>query len=92
MKFFKALASTMKKKDTVSQERLELNRVRATIEDLCEKHLKDSNDIFEFEALPSAIDATLAILETPYFLERYEFQQVTETLFIIRLKELDILS
>jgi hypothetical protein len=91
MKIFKALASAAKKRDTVSQDRLELNRVRATIEELCERYLQDSNDIFEFEALPSAIDNTLAILETPYFLERYEFQQISETCFIIRLKELDIL-
>lgn len=91
MKIFRALLSKTKKKDNVSQERLELNRIRATIEELCEKYLKDSDDIFEFEALPEAIDNTLAILETPYFLERYEFQQITETCFLIRLKELDIL-
>lgn len=72
-------------------ERLEYNRVRATIEEQCEKYLKDSDDIYKFESLPNAIDATLACLESTQFLEKYEFSQVSETCFIVRLRELDIL-
>lgn len=91
MKLFNALMTVSKHKDDTPMERLEYNRVRATIEEQCEKHLKDSNDIFKFEALPNAIDATLACLESKQFLEKYEFSQVSETCFIVRLRELDIL-
>lgn len=91
MKLFHALASVAKHKDEAPMERLEYNRVRATIEEQCEKYLKDSEDIFKFEALPNAIDATLACLESEQFLEKYEFSQVSETCFIVRLRELDIL-
>ncbi|MBO5424761.1 MAG: hypothetical protein J6A25_04535 [Lachnospiraceae bacterium] len=91
MKLFKALAETSKRKDTMPMERLDYNRVRVTIEEQCNKYLKNSEDIFQFEALPSAIDATLACLESKQFLEKYEFSQVSETLFIVRMRELDIL-
>lgn len=91
MKLFNALVSVSKHKDSTPMERLEYNRVRATIEEQCEKYLVDSEDIFEFEAMPNAIDATLACLESPQFLEKYEFSQKSETCFIVRLRELDIL-
>lgn len=91
MKIFGALASTMKKKDKVNQERFDYNRVRSTIEEICEKYLIDGSDILVFEALPSAIDNTLSILDTEYFRERYEFEQTSESLFMIKLKEIDIL-
>lgn len=91
MKLLHALMQVGKRRDDVPMERLEYNRVRATIEEQCAKYLKYSDDVFKFEALQSAIDATLACLESPQFLERYEFNQVSETCFIVRLKELDIL-
>jgi hypothetical protein len=91
MKLFHALGQVAKRKDTAPMERLEYNRVRATIEEQCEKYLKNSEDIFKFEALPSAIDATLACLESKQFLEKYEFNQISETCFIVRLRELDLL-
>lgn len=91
MKLFNALLQVGKRRDDAPLERLEYNRVRSTIEEQCAKYLKYSDDIFKFEALPNAIDATLACLESPQFLERYEFNQVSETCFVVRLKELDIL-
>lgn len=91
MKLFNALMQVSKHKDDTPMERLEYNRVRATIEEHCEKYLRDSDDVFKFEALPNAIDATLACLESNQFLEKYEFSQVSETCFIVRLRELDIL-
>lgn len=91
MKFFNALAQVSRRRDDTPLERLEYNRVRATIEEQCTRYLKSSDDVFKFEALPSAIDATLACLESSQFLERYEFNQVSETCFVVRLKELDIL-
>jgi hypothetical protein len=91
IKLLNALAEVAKTKDNTPLEKLEYNRVRATIEEQCEQYLKSTDDIYQFEALPSAIDATLACLEGKQFLERYEFSQISETCFIVRLRELDIL-
>lgn len=92
MKFFSALSQTMKKNDSEPLEKLEYNRVRSTIESYCEQYLKDTDDIFEFEALPSALDATLSALESKSFQEKYEFAQTAPTLFVVRLKEFDLLG
>ena len=91
MKVFDVLKDNLSKKDTSSTERLERNRVRASIESMCEDRLKDSNDILTFEALPSAINDVVCVLEEPVLAEKYEFVQVSETLFKIKLKELDII-
>jgi pterin-4a-carbinolamine dehydratase len=91
IKLLNALAEIAKTKDNTPMEKLEYNRVRSTIEDQCEKYLQSPDDIYQFEALPSAIDATLACLEGKQFLEKYEFSQISETCFVVRLKELDIL-
>ena len=85
------LAEQAKRKDNTPMERFEYNKVRVTIEAQCTKYLQELDDVFTFEALPSAIDATLACLESPQFMEKYEFTQVTETCFAVRLKELDLL-
>lgn len=91
MKVFEVLKENMSKKDNSSSERLERNRVRATIETMCEDRLKDSSDILTFEALPSAINDVISVLEEPVLQEKYDFVQISETLFSIRLKELDIM-
>lgn len=91
MKLFNALMHVANRKDNTPMERLEYNRVRATIEEQCEQYLQSSDDIFKFEALPSAIDATISCLESKHFLEKYEFSQISETCFIVRMRELDIL-
>ena len=91
MKIFQALADAKKKEATLSTEKFETSRVRATIEKYCEQYLKDSEDLFTFEALPSAIDATLDVVESRSFQEKYEFAQISETCFMVRQRELDII-
>lgn len=90
MRCFNALMQVMKHKDVIPMERLEYNRVRMAIEEQCSKYLRDVDDELTFEALPSAIDAALAFLESPQFLEKYEFAQVSESCFVVRMKELEI--
>lgn len=89
-KLIRALIEVSKRKDNTPLERLEYNRVRATIEEQCNRYLKSSEDEYEFEALPSAIDATLACLESSTFTDKYEFQQLSETCFVVRLKEFNL--
>ena len=91
MKFFKALFGSIYKKDTTQSERLELNKVRSTLESYCSKYLVDADDVFRFEALPSAIDFVIEVLDMPSFQEKYEYAQVDETVFDIRLRSLDLL-
>ena len=90
MKLFDALKENMMKKDNSAMERLERSKSRATIESLCEKYLVPSNDILTFEALPNAINDVVSVLEEPVIAEKYEFAQISETLFQIKLRELDI--
>lgn len=91
MKVLDVLKDNMSKKDNSSTERLERNKVRASIESMCEDRLKDSDDILTFEALPSAINDVISVLEDPVIAEKYEFAQISETLFQIKLRELDIM-
>ena len=91
MEIFKVLQQNfLQKKDNTADDRLEYNRIRSTIEDYCAEYLKDSSSILKFEALPNVMDATVEFLESRAFQDKYEFQQVTETCFIVRLREIDL--
>lgn len=91
MKVIGSLKESLHRTDNTPLEKLELNRVRSTIEGLCDKYLPTSSDILEFEALPSAIDATLSVLESSEFLELFSFEQTSDTLFLIKRRRLDLL-
>lgn len=91
MKIINALLSQMKRTDNTSTDRLEKNRVRSTLEDMCAKYLTEPESILEFEALPNALPFVISVLEEPVFLEKYEFEQVYETLFQIREKEIQLI-
>lgn len=91
MKIINALLSQMKRTDNTSTDRLEKNRVRSTLEDMCVKYLTEPESILEFEALPNALPFVISVLEEPVFLEKYEFEQVSETLFQIREKEIQLI-
>lgn len=91
MKIFDALADTMKKTDKIPMEKLEISKVRSTIENLCNEYLHDSEDLLKIEALPEALDSTVAVLSSPIFLEKYEFNQIDDVCFVIKLRELDLI-
>lgn len=92
MKIFNELFKVLNKKDNTPVERLELNRVRSTLERQCEKYLQDTDDIYQFEATnPSALNAIIEILDSPIFTEKYEYEQLNDTVFEIRLKQFDLL-
>ena len=91
MKSLDALYSVMKKTDKVPMEKLETSKVRATIEGLCNQYLKDSEDKLKIEVLPEALDSAVIVLDSAMFLERYEFNQLDECCFEIKLRELDLI-
>lgn len=90
MKIFDAFLQSLKKNDNTPMERLEYSNVRSTIEDYCDEYLEDAEDILTVEVLPSSLDAALAVLESEEFLEKYEFNQISATLFMVKMKELDL--
>lgn len=92
MKIFNALVEQSKHKDNVPQERYEYNQIASTVEAYCDKYLEDADDVFKLEALPSAIDHLVSYLESHKFLEKYEFAQESDTVFLIKLREIDILG
>lgn len=91
MKFISLLVSKASKKDSTSHERLEKSKVRVAIESICEQYLVNFNDVLTFEALPSALDNTLELIEEQALTNKYEFEQISDTLFRVRLKEVNVL-
>ena len=91
LKIVSALMSNMKKTDNTSTEHLEKNRIRSTLESMCDRMLADGTSILEFEALPNTLPYVVSILEEPMFLEKYEFEQVSESLFHIKPKEINLM-
>lgn len=91
LKVVDALIQTFKKSDNTSTEHLEKNRIRSTLESLCNEKLADGTSILQFEALPSALPYVISILEEPLFLEKYDFEQISETIFQIKPKDMNLL-
>lgn len=91
MKIFRVLGENMKKKDTVPMERFEYSKVKVALESLCKTYLSSTDDILRFEALPAAIDGVLFCLESKEFKDSYEFEQESETIFAIKLRELELI-
>lgn len=79
------------KKDKKGGVLLEKNKVRSAIENICKEFLLDFDDVLTFEALPNALDNTLAVITEPELNAKYEFYQESETIFCVRLRELDLM-
>lgn len=90
-KLLTALNKTKITKDNIPLERLEIEMVRETIFEYCAKYLDTASKVFVFEADKKTIDAVLNCLHTPKFLEKYEFQQLEETIFAIKMREYNLL-
>lgn len=86
----KVIKAGFTKKSKKSDTLLEKNRIRSAIENMCKEYLVDFEDILRFEVLPNALDNTLALVSEPELNSKYEFFQESETIFQVRLRELDI--
>lgn len=91
LKTFRILSDRFLSKGSNSVDRLEKNKVRNAIERVCLENLLDFNDVLTFEALPNALDSTLAVIEEPSLTKKYDFYQITATLFQARLKEISVI-
>ena len=92
MKVTAAIKALTKKNDTVNKDRLNTSLVRKAIEEQCNIYLKNNQDILEFEALPNALDETVNVLSDYSFQERYEFEQVSNSVFRIKLRDINLLG
>ena len=91
MKFIDAVTSVMKKTDKIPMEKLEISQVQNTIEQLCNEYLVETDDQLKIEVLPERMQAAVTALQNPLFLEKYEFQQISDSCFLLKLRELDLI-
>lgn len=91
MEFFNELLDKLKgNKDTTSMERFDRSKTRAALDSMCAEYLQTGDDVLTFEALPNAISDVIAVLDEPVFADKYSYVQVSETLFNIRMRELNL--
>ena len=90
MKTFEALAGLGKKKDNTVKEKIQYSKVKATIESLCKEYLSNPDDILKIEANKQTVDDVIQYLESKTFLEKYEYSQISPTLYLIKLKEISL--
>ena len=64
--------------------------MKGAIEKQCDKYLKNNQDIFEFEALPEVLDNAIVVLSDFNFQEKYEFEQISNTVFRIKLRDFNL--
>lgn len=91
LEVFRLLTTKFLKKEKKSSTLLEKNKVRSAIENICKEYLVDFDDVLTFEALPNALDNTIAVITEKELNSKYEFIQEDETIFSVRLRELDII-
>lgn len=89
-KFLKALALNKKMNDNTPVEQLEVDRAFNTLDKMCQDYLTSDSEILEVEVAPKELQAVIAALEIPRFQERYQYAQVSESMFQIQLKGLDL--
>ena len=91
MKVFNAISDNFfKTKDNSSKEHLEINEYRNDLKSKCNQYLRNEDDILVFECLEKALPYVITILEEESFLRDYEFEQLSETMFRIRLRGIDL--
>lgn len=78
----------MFKREKVSTERMERNRVRNAIETMAETYLTEYDAVLTFEVLPNCIDNVLIVIGEESLQSRYDIAQMSESLFQMRLKDL----
>lgn len=73
-----------------TQELINKQRVKNSILSVCDEHLEDADDIFEFEVVGRDIQyAVIVIVEEP-LCSKYNIQQKSDTIFVAQLKEIEL--
>lgn len=81
MKTAKILLERLFSKDKTGGALLEKTKVRNAIESMCQVYLVDFDDTLTFEALPEALDSTLAVIEEPSLTSKYDLHRYLKHYF-----------
>lgn len=65
-------------------------RIKNAISGLCEQYLKEPKDELTFEVLPNELTYAIEVVMEEPLHSNYVINQISETLFTARLRELDI--
>lgn len=84
------LLSKTTNKNAESTRNLDKNRIKVEIENACDTHLKDVNDIFQFEVNEKELDYVISIVESG-LITKYDIFQDDRTIFNARLKEVELI-
>lgn len=77
-------------KDNSNSTRYERNRTRVNIENMLKEYLREPGDTLTFEALPSVLNSTLAVLAEGSLGDIYDIEQIDKTLFVATLREVGV--
>lgn len=90
METIKLLRGKFSKKNK-KQSHLERGKVRMTIDSLCRKYLVDEDCVLTFEVSEAVLNDVLVVIEDSDLVSKYEFCQESKTLFMVKLRELDLI-
>lgn len=71
-------------------EQMARQKIKNRISALCEEYLEEAGQVFTFEVAEKDLSNTIAVLDEEPLRSMYDIIQVSESLFEVRLKELDI--
>lgn len=86
--FVKSKYSQADKSET--KDMMGIQRVKNTLVEICEMHIKDVGDKLTFEVLPKELPYAVAVLNEEPLKSKYNIYQASETLFVAQLKELEL--
>lgn len=87
LEYFK---SKYKKNVSSSEDQMIKTNVKNTISDLCDEHLQDIGDVFQFEVLPKDLPYVVTVIDEEPLKSKYIINQISKTLFEAILREVEI--
>lgn len=80
----------MGSKNSEVKDLMHKQKVKNAILQLCEEHIKDPDDLFTFEILPSDLPYATEVVDEESISSRYQITQTSATLFVAKLKVIEL--
>lgn len=74
-----------------NKDRLRVRQVTEHLESLCKDYLQVGEDVLTFEAMEDTLPFVIEVFDDTSFMERYKVNQLTNSVFEIRLRVIDLL-
>lgn len=84
------LNSVKKARSNEDSFRIDTQQCAMQLEELCKEYLKEYDDVLTFECDPKYIDSMILLLSDKDLTLRYDISQVSNTLYKIALKDLEL--